>query len=115
MADLQRLVGDLERAAAHVSPQELLEYSPYARLKARLKTMPVIEQAKGIIIAESHCGEAEAFDLLRRASQRSNVPVRDLATEIVACSSRTPTPAARPRQAGQDAKSGSDPRLFRAS
>jgi AmiR/NasT family two-component response regulator len=46
--------------------------------------MPVIEQAKGILIAQSRCGDAQAFDLLRRVSQRSNVPVRDLAAQIVA-------------------------------
>jgi hypothetical protein len=44
----------------------------------------VIEQAKGIIMAQSHCGGAQAFDMLRRASQRSNVPVRELAAQIVA-------------------------------
>jgi len=51
---------------------------------ARLQTMPVIEQAKGVIMAQSHCGGAEAFEILRRVSQRSNVPVRELAAQIVA-------------------------------
>jgi hypothetical protein len=69
--------------------RELLQRSGYARLLARLETMPVIEQAKGIIMAQSGCGEAEAFDLLRRASQRSNVAVRDLAARIVAQAAQT--------------------------
>ena len=43
---------------------------------ARLDTMPVIEQAKGILMAQRGCGPEEAFDLLRQASQRFNVPVR---------------------------------------
>jgi hypothetical protein len=73
-----------------------LQRSEYLRLATRLETMPVIEQAKGIIMAESRCSEAEAFDLLRRASQRSNVPVRDLAAGIVAKATGTATPAARP-------------------
>jgi hypothetical protein len=64
--------------------QDLVQQSEYERLLARLETMPVIEQAKGIIMAQLHCSHAEAFDLLRRASQRSNVPVRDLAAQIVA-------------------------------
>ncbi len=64
--------------------RDLMQRSEHARLLARLETMPVIEQAKGIIMAQSRCGEAEAFDVLRRASQRSNVPVRDLAARIVA-------------------------------
>ena len=46
--------------------------------------MPVIEQAKGIIMAQSQSGDAQAFDLLGRASQRGNMPVRELAAQIVA-------------------------------
>jgi hypothetical protein len=53
--------------------RDLLQHSEHARLLARLESMPVIEQAKGIIMAQSHCGHAQAFDLLRRASQRSNI------------------------------------------
>jgi type II secretory pathway pseudopilin PulG len=52
-------------------------------LMARLGTMPVIEQAKGIIMCQQRCGPEEAFDLLRRASQRSNVKVHVLAALIV--------------------------------
>lgn len=64
--------------------QGLLQRSDYVRLLAQLETMPVIEQAKGIIMSQSRCGATEAFEMLRRASQRSNVPVRDLAAQIVA-------------------------------
>jgi AmiR/NasT family two-component response regulator len=45
--------------------------------------MAVIEQAKGVLIAQQGCDPNEAFDLLRRTSQRSNVPVRELAEQIV--------------------------------
>jgi GAF domain-containing protein len=45
--------------------------------------MPVIEQAKGILMAQHGCGPEEAFDLLRRGSQRFNVPVRVLAARLV--------------------------------
>ena len=45
--------------------------------------MPVIEQAKGILMAQHGSGPEEAFDLLRRASQRFNVPVRVLAARLV--------------------------------
>jgi hypothetical protein len=73
--------------------QDLLQQFDYARMLARLETMPVIEQAKGIIMAQSHCGTAQAFDMLRRASQRSNVPVRELAAQIVAQTGQvTPKP-----------------------
>ena len=73
-----------------VARDELLRHSPYARLLARLETMPIIEQAKGIIMAQTRCEAAEAFDLLRRASQRSNVPVRELAADIVRHSADQP-------------------------
>jgi ANTAR domain-containing protein len=76
------------RARVHGQPcrlrREMLHRSAYLRLAARLETMPVIEQAKGILMAQSGCDQDQAFDLLRRASQRSNVPVRELAAQLVA-------------------------------
>jgi AmiR/NasT family two-component response regulator len=45
--------------------------------------MPVIEQAKGILMAQNSCGPGEAFDLLRRASQRANMKVSTLAAQMV--------------------------------
>ena len=77
-----------EMQAAFPPRQEVLRRSGHARLLARLETMPVIEQAKGIIMSQSGCGEQDAFELLRRASQHSNVPVRDLAARLVANSNR---------------------------
>src|SRR5690348_84726 len=62
---------------------------------AQLDTMPVIEQAKGILMAQHGCGPEEAFDLLRRASQRFNVPVRILAARLVHGAHR-PGPQAPP-------------------
>jgi hypothetical protein len=61
-----------------------LNYSAHARLQARLKSMPVIEQAKGIIMAQCGWPEDRAFEALRRASQRENMKLRDLAAKIVA-------------------------------
>ena len=61
-----------------------LRYSAHARLLAKLKSMPVIEQAKGVIMAQSGWTEEQAFDALRRASQRENIKVRDLSAKIVA-------------------------------
>jgi hypothetical protein len=62
----------------------MLYYSAYARLQARLDTMPVIEQAKGIVMAQERCGPDEAFEVLRLASQRANVKVHVLAEQMVA-------------------------------
>lgn len=63
--------------------KDLLYYSGYARLQAKLDTMPITEQAKGILMAQRGCGPDEAFDLLRRASQRANVKLSVLAERIV--------------------------------
>jgi len=66
------------------SPEtDVLRHSELARLRARLTTMPVIEQAKGIIMAQSGCDGAHAFDVLKQASQRRNEPIRELAERIV--------------------------------
>jgi GAF domain-containing protein len=43
----------------------------------------VIGMAKGIIMARQQVTEAEAFDILRRASQRMNIKLRDLANRVV--------------------------------
>ena len=76
----------------------MLYYSAYARLQARLDTMPVIEQAKGILMAQQRCGPDEAFEILRVMSQRANVKVHVLAEQIVAhFGSQEPESGAEPR------------------
>jgi AmiR/NasT family two-component response regulator len=66
------------------SRRDKLYHSAFARLQARLDSMPVIEQAKGILMAQNQCGPDEAFGLLRLASQRANIKVHVLAERIVA-------------------------------
>jgi ANTAR domain len=73
----------MERIEKGRAERERLRESAYARMWARLDTLPVIEQAKGILMAQQRCGADEAFDLLRRASQRANVKVSVLAAQIV--------------------------------
>ena len=78
-----RLQVTRQRIRVGRSQREVLYHSAYARLEARLETMPLIEQAKGILMAQTGCGAEHAFDMLRLASQRSNIKVRDLAGDIV--------------------------------
>lgn len=98
---IQRAIADARRLRrSSLASRKRQRLSDYARLRARLETMPVIEQAEGILMAQSGCGEAEAFDMLRQASQRSNVPVRDLAARIVTQTAARPSGrAAVPLQA----------------
>jgi ANTAR domain len=80
MAQLQAIAEWIETGRPQ---REVLRESAFARMQARLESLPVIEQAKGIVMAQQRCGPEEAFDLLRRASQRANVKVHVLAAQIV--------------------------------
>jgi hypothetical protein len=65
------------------SQRQLARAAGSAGPRAGLGCIPVIEQAKGIVMAQQRCGPEEAFDLLRRASQRANVKVHVLAVQLV--------------------------------
>jgi AmiR/NasT family two-component response regulator len=53
-----------------------------------MESRAMIEQAKGIVMATSHCGPDDAFAILVRASQRENRKLRDLASDMVTRHSR---------------------------
>lgn len=52
-------------------------------LKRALETREVIGMAKGILMAKERCHPDAAFDMLRRASQRENRKLVELAAQIV--------------------------------
>jgi hypothetical protein len=81
MARLQAIMEWIETGRPQ---REVLRDSAFVRMQTRLESLPVIEQAKGILMAQQRCGPEEAFDLLRRASQRANVKLHVLAAQIVA-------------------------------
>ena len=66
---------------------------------ARLASMPVIEQAKGIIMAQCGWSADQAVEAMRQVSQRTNVKMRVLATQIIATTVGT---TALPAAAGPD-------------
>lgn len=53
-------------------------------LRRALETRTVIGQAQGVLMARQGISSDDAFDILRRASQRTNRKLRDVAAEIVA-------------------------------
>ncbi|MFC7711301.1 GAF and ANTAR domain-containing protein [Micromonospora lupini] len=53
------------------------------QMRDAMTSRAVIEQAKGIVMAERRCTPAEAFTVLARASQDSNRTVRDVAQALV--------------------------------
>jgi AmiR/NasT family two-component response regulator len=66
--------------AAHLTEVETTN----ARSRRGLDTHGVIAQAKGILMSRQGISSEDAFDILRRASQRTNRKLRDIATELVA-------------------------------
>ena len=61
------------------------------QLGQALQSRAVIDQAIGIVMAESRCDPTEAFAILGRASNNRNMKLRDLAAELVARVSRQPS------------------------
>lgn len=62
------------------------------QLRIALASRPVIDQAKGVLMASLGCGPDEAFALLRRRSQHEQRKLVDLAEEIVRGASRAADP-----------------------
>jgi hypothetical protein len=52
-------------------------------LRRAMKTRPMIEQAKGILMAQRRCDDQAAFAALRKMSQDNNVPLADVAAAVV--------------------------------
>jgi GAF domain-containing protein len=81
---LARTIASYAAVAVH-NAQTFAQASETARqLTEAMANRAVIEQAKGILMQERRCGPDEAFTILARASQRANVKLRDIATQIVA-------------------------------
>lgn len=69
---------DLTDAAREASRADVEE-----ALAGALDHRAVIEQAKGVLIAQRHVDAEQAFEILREASQRYNRKLRDIAFGIV--------------------------------
>jgi GAF domain-containing protein len=69
----------IRNAAAYRNCRQLV-----ANLQAALEFRAVIEQAKGILVAEYGCHPEVAFKELSKLSQNTNRKVRDIAADLVA-------------------------------
>jgi transcriptional regulator with GAF, ATPase, and Fis domain len=85
--DDELVAGDLAAAAAAVMGNISAYWMAVdlsQNLREAMKSRAVIEQAKGVLIASTPGLTADgAFDMLRRASQRENAKLRDIAARIV--------------------------------
>ena len=59
-----------------------------AQMTEALATRDVIGQAKGVLMVRESCSADDAFDILRRASQRTNRKLHDVAADLVATTAR---------------------------
>jgi response regulator NasT len=54
------------------------------QLRTAMASRPMIDMAKGILIARHGCTPDEAFEMLSAASQRENRKLREVAVAVVA-------------------------------
>lgn len=70
------------------------------QMRSSLASRAVIDQAVGVIMAQERCTQARAFAMLRAASQKRNVKLRDIAGAIVTSVSGEPPQPAPPFEDG---------------
>ncbi|MDX3455684.1 ANTAR domain-containing protein [Streptomyces sp. ME02-8801-2C] len=87
-----------ERAAEVERLQEEVQ-----QLQQAIESRPIIDQARGILMAVESCTAEQAWDALRDASQRTNTKLREVAEAIVTVSTGGPPPAEPVRRALRDA------------
>lgn len=71
-------------------------------LRLLAMSLPLIEQAKGILMGHYGCDAGTAFTILRRWSSTHRLKLRDLAGSLVAEASRTGGPGAGERSDAVD-------------
>jgi GAF domain-containing protein len=83
--DQARMRRFAEQAAVAVAlALRMAEREEHCRnLEAALASRTTIDQALGILMGQRRVSAVEAFDLLRRLSQRSNVKLRDVAAALI--------------------------------
>ncbi|WP_432096795.1 ANTAR domain-containing response regulator [Streptomyces sp. bgisy100] len=83
LSELSAVAGEF-RAAEGVEEEVQRLRREVAQLKRALETRPVIDQARGVLMATGPCTAAEAWDVLRDASQHSNLKMRTIAQHVIA-------------------------------
>ncbi|MDH6551480.1 response regulator NasT [Streptomyces sp. SAI-041] len=70
------------------------------QLRQAILTRPVIDQARGVLMAAHACSSNQAWDVLREASQLSNTKLREVAAVVAAgAGSEGPAPSPELRRA----------------
>jgi hypothetical protein len=80
----------------HPLAQRLADTADFTRdLQTALTSRGIIDQAIGAVMQQMQCTEEEAFDVLRRLSQETNIKFRDVCTRLMTDIAGQP-PARRP-------------------
>jgi AmiR/NasT family two-component response regulator len=74
--DLRRQLEELEGSLREAREQA-------EQLRQAIETRDVISTAKGLLMAKEQLSSGDAFEVLRRASQRENIRVREIAERMV--------------------------------
>jgi GAF domain-containing protein len=78
-------------AIAVANADALWQVSEQARnMRLAMESRAVIEQAKGVLMAQRHVTAEQAFEILREASQRYNRKLRDISRGIVESTREAP-------------------------
>lgn len=82
-ASIGAVIGGHMGLASEVSAAFFRHRDLAEQLAEAMKSRAVIEQAKGVLMAQFGCDAYTAFDLLREKSQRGNLKLRQVAHDIV--------------------------------
>ncbi|WBB61746.1 ANTAR domain-containing protein [Streptomyces sp. WMMC500] len=95
VVEIETAVGEAEVSSdllAHVA-RRLIELSEEnAQLKQAIESRPVVDQARGVLIAVLGADEDEAWEVLLDASQHANIPLRHVAEALLASAAGRPLP-----------------------
>ncbi len=94
--DSQRAAALFSRLTSTMITAALRHYDEVTltdHLRAALSSRSIIDQAMGIVMSMQRCGPQEAFEVLRTVSQNRNIPLREIAAELVANTSKPPPSA----------------------
>lgn len=85
------LLAHLAGAAITAAEEHETEMRVASNLNSALVTREIIGEAKGILMERERITSAQAFDILRRASQHLNLKLRDIAQSLVDTGERPDT------------------------
>jgi response regulator NasT len=75
----------LDAAIAQFGETQALR-NELADVKNTLAERKIVEQAKGLIMQQRHCSEAEAYGDLRRMAMDRSIPLAEIARMVVSAS-----------------------------